>query len=88
MTAAWLWARSRLRRRWRSLLVIALVAGLGAGVALTAATGSQRAATGLDRFRAATAAFDAIVSPPMDADLALVDQVARLPGVSAVGAFS
>jgi ABC-type lipoprotein release transport system permease subunit len=88
MTAAWLWARSRFRHRWRSLLVIAVVAGVGAGVALTAAAGSRRAATGLDRFRATTAAFDAIVSPPPDADLALLEQVAQLPGVRALGSFT
>jgi ABC-type lipoprotein release transport system permease subunit len=88
MTAAWLWARSRLRRRWRSLVIISVVAGLGAGVAFTAATGSRRAATGWGRFRAATLSSNVFFSPPPDADPALLRQVARLPGVTATGAFT
>ncbi|MEY2567060.1 MAG: putative transport system permease protein [Actinomycetota bacterium] len=87
MTAAWLWARSRVRRRWRTLLVIAVVTGLGAGVALTAANGSRRAATGLGRFRAATLAPDLLFSPP-DPDPALLQRVARMSGVAALGAFT
>jgi ABC-type lipoprotein release transport system permease subunit len=88
MTAAWLWARSRLRRRWPTLLVIALVAGLGAGVTLTAATGSHRAATGWQRFRTATTSPNLFFTPPPDADAALLRRVARLPGVTALGAFT
>jgi ABC-type lipoprotein release transport system permease subunit len=92
VTAGWLWARSRLRRRWRSLLVIAVVTGLGAGVALTAAGGSRRAATGWQRFRAATASANLFFSPPLDPetqqpDTAKLRDAARLPGVTASGAF-
>lgn len=88
MTAAWLWARSRLRRRWRTLLVIAVVAGVGAGIALTAATGSVRAATGWERFRADTASANASLTPPDGANAALLRRVARLPGVTALGTFA
>ena len=92
MTAAWLWARSRLRRRWRSLLVIALVTGVGAGVAMTAAGGSKRAATGWQRFRGATASANLFFSPPVDPETGQPDttklrQAARLPGVTASGAM-
>ena len=88
MTAAWLWARSRLRRRWRSLVLISLVAGLGAGVCLTAATGAKRAATGWDRFRAATRSPNALFSPPPDADPARFRTVQALPDVTAAARFT
>ena len=69
------------------MLVIAVVAGLGAGVTLAAATGSRRASTGWERFRADTASANATLAPPFDADEDLLGQVARLPGVTAMGSF-
>lgn len=89
MTAAWLWARSRLRHRWRSLLVIALLTGIGAGVTMTAASGSVRAATGWQRFRLATASPSAFLTLPPDAatDTTRLARVRRIPGVTALGTF-
>jgi ABC-type lipoprotein release transport system permease subunit len=48
------------RSHRRSLVAFVLLAGLGLGVAITAATGARRSATAYDRLRAKTLAFDAI----------------------------
>lgn len=56
-----LWARSDLRRRWRSLVVLGLIAGATAGLAAAAFAGARRTDTALERLRAATNAPDAIV---------------------------
>src|SRR4029079_7986521 len=79
---------TELRRRWGQLLALALVAGLGAGFALTAGVGARRASTAWHRMRVATRSPDALFDPPADADPAKLDQVRALPMVSAVGAFT
>lgn len=42
MTAIWLFARAELRRRWSTVVVLAVLIGLGGGVALTALAGAIR----------------------------------------------
>lgn len=59
--AAGLWASSDLRRRWRSLVVLGVLAGATAGLATAAVAGARRTDTALERLRAATNAPDAIV---------------------------
>lgn len=59
--AAGLWARSDLRRRWRSLVVLGVLAGATVGLATAAVAGARRTDTALDRLRVATNAPDAIV---------------------------
>lgn len=49
MTAIWITARAEWRQRWRSFLLLALLAGLAGGVTLAAFTGSRRADTSFDR---------------------------------------
>ena len=61
VTATRLWARNELGHRWRALVVLGLIAGVVAGVALAALTQARRSATVYSRFRTATAAPDAIV---------------------------
>src|SRR5215212_8615908 len=56
-----MWARSDARARWRSLIALALLAGITAGVALAALAGARRTDTALDRLRDETRAADAIV---------------------------
>lgn len=56
-----LWARSDLRRRWLSLVVLGVLAGVTAGLAAAAFAGAQRTATALERLRERTAAPDALV---------------------------
>jgi len=82
MGAMRLWARADLRRRWRSLVALILLAGLPAGVAIAAASGAARTDSVVDRLVAET-------KPPMiymvtyfqETKLAFAD-VARLPVVS------
>src|SRR5579871_3138219 len=59
--AATLWARRHARRRWRSLLVLGLLAGLTASLAMAAAAGARRTSTALARLESDTRASDAIV---------------------------
>ena len=61
VTAPALWARADVRSRWRSLVALALLAGITAGVALAALAGARRTDAALDRLRSETDAADAIV---------------------------
>ena len=82
MGAMRFWARADLRRRWRSLLVLVVLAGVPAGVAIAAASGAARTDSVIDRLVAAT-------KPPViymttyfqQTKLAFAD-IARLPIVS------
>src|SRR5829696_8392310 len=56
-----MWARADVRSRWRSLVALALLAGITAGVAVAALAGARRTDTALDRLRDETRASDAIV---------------------------
>src|SRR5215212_4336717 len=56
-----MWARADARSRWRSLIALALLAGVTAGVALAALAGARRTDAALDRLRDETVASDAIV---------------------------
>ena len=55
-----------LRRGWRATLVLALLAGLAAGVAMAALATARRASTSFDRFLAHSAPADLLVNfcPP------------------------
>src|SRR5687768_10990903 len=54
MRAAGLWARAEVRRSWRSLAVLAVLAGLAGGVVVATVAGALRAGSAVDRFEAAT----------------------------------
>ena len=58
MAAALAWAGLELRARWRATLVLALMVGLGGGVALATAAGARRTNTAFDRFLDATDYID------------------------------
>ena len=54
-------ARAELRRSWRAILALGLLAGLTVGIALTAAQVGRRTSTTYDRLVATTGAPDAVV---------------------------
>jgi hypothetical protein len=58
-----MWARADMARRWRSLVVLGLLAGITAGLALAALAGARRTDTALARLRIRTHAADAVVFP-------------------------
>jgi hypothetical protein len=58
-----MWARADMARRWRSLIVLGLLAGITAGLALAALAGARRTDTALPRLRTKTNAADAVVFP-------------------------
>lgn len=59
--ARWMWARREITHRWRSLVVVGLLAGIAGGLGLAAIAGAFRSETAYSRFRRATAAPDALV---------------------------
>jgi FtsX-like permease family len=59
MGAIGLIARAGLRRRWPSLIAVALLVALVSGAVLTALVGARRTSTSVDRFRDWAAASDA-----------------------------
>jgi ABC-type lipoprotein release transport system permease subunit len=54
MWAAGLWARAELRRSWRSLLGLAVLSGVAAGVVVAAVAGAMWAGSSVDRFETVT----------------------------------
>ena len=84
-----LWARREVRARWRSLVVLGVLAGLAAGVALAAVAGARRTSSAYARYRHATDVPDAILFGTqvgrLDADYS---PVIRLPEVVDAGRFT
>ena len=89
MAAVWMRARNELRARWRALLSLALIAGLGGGAAIAAFAGARRTVSVYPRFRAATHAFDDLIgqngsSTPSDqfqTDVLTSPSVTHLPAI-------
>lgn len=85
MTVTWSWLRLELRRRWRSLTVLALLIVLASGTVLTALAGARRGASALTRLQDRTLAGTATVyanDPHFD-----WNTVRSLPDVAALGTF-
>lgn len=84
-----MWTRSEIAARWRSLIVLGLLAGLAGGVCLAAVAGARRTDTAYARYRTATAAPDALVFGTQlgihDADYSAV---MKLPEVIDGGTFN
>jgi FtsX-like permease family protein/MacB-like protein len=86
MGMALAWLRLDLRRRWRSLVVLALLVALSAGVVLTAVAGARRGDTAFGRLWARTLPGTVVVlanQPGFD-----WAKVRALPEVTALGLFA
>lgn len=81
-------ARTTVRSTWRSLVVLGVLAGLTAGLAMAALSGARRSASAWDRLRDETLASDAIAFASQvgvyEPDWS---EVMALPYVEAAGAF-
>jgi ABC-type lipoprotein release transport system permease subunit len=69
MRAGWAWARSELRRRRRSDVLLALLIGLTGAVVLTAAAGARRTDTAFERFLSWSRAADVQVQSDTEAGI-------------------
>jgi hypothetical protein len=87
MGAVVLRLRSEARARWRTWVVLALLAGLAGGAVIAALAGARRTETAYARFLRSTAAFDVLVvnggttAENTNRQFNL-DEVARLPEVA------
>ncbi|HTL29967.1 MAG TPA: ABC transporter permease, partial [Tepidisphaeraceae bacterium] len=76
-------ARNELRQRWRGLLSLALIAGIGGGAALAAVAGARRTEDVYPRFLKATNAFDSVIGVTDDSfdpkQIPLIESAGRLP---------
>jgi ABC-type lipoprotein release transport system permease subunit len=73
------WTVSELRRRWASLVVLGVLAGVASGLAIAAFDGAGRSATSYNRMREENLAADAVFYPSQalvgDADVTQLDQI-------------
>jgi ABC-type lipoprotein release transport system permease subunit len=85
-----MWARNELAQRWKALVVLGLLAGVAAGLALGAVVQARRSQTVYERWRAETLAPDAIVFGTQVTIEGPVDYspVRALPEVVAAGQFN
>lgn len=89
MATVWYWARRELMNRWRSIVMLGILAGMAGGVATAAVAGAQRTSTVFDRWREATSAPDAIVfGTQVGLFNADYTPVMELPEVVDAGTFS
>ena len=90
MVALRLWVVSEWRRRWASLLLVAMIVAIGGGAVLLSLNGARRADTAFERF------FDRVGAPNVEAEASLpesgdlgrfttildrLDEIDDLPGV-------
>ncbi len=76
--------RSHLRLRWRTVLALAMIFGLVAGVALTAAAGARRTATAYPRLLRWSRASDVLVLPGCVGFGGFYQALGRLPQVASM----
>ena len=80
---AWYWARAELRRRWRAWLSIAVLVGLGGGLAMGSLAAARRTDTAYPRFLEQARPPDLVLDPDFEADSTeFLDAVEALPAVA------
>lgn len=84
MGAVRLLIRSEVRRRWRSLIVVALLVAFAGGATLAAVAGARRTSTSFERFQETTRSHDALLFAE-NINRADVKKLRSLPGVEAIG---
>ncbi|TMK66375.1 MAG: FtsX-like permease family protein [Actinobacteria bacterium] len=83
MAAVWLRFRAELRRRWQSVVVLALVGGIAGGAALAAFAGARRTDSAFPRLLRATNAWHVLVNPDLGVESKLDSRkVEHLPQVA------
>jgi hypothetical protein len=86
VAAVWYRFRAELRTRWRSVLALALLAGIAGGATLAAIAGARRTDSAFSRLLVDTNAADVLVNPDFGNDSHLdAEAVAKLPMVSQAG---
>jgi len=83
--AVWLRARSEMRARWRTTLLLTILIGLSGAVVLTAEAGSRRTDAAYPAFLSATHAADYLISTGNSGDTRMYQDVAKLPEVERAG---
>ena len=87
-TAVWLLARSELRHRWRSWVVLGLLTGVSVGLACAGIAGARRTGRAVPHFAEVTHVPDAaILANDPGFDDAVQAEVAALPEVSGLSPF-
>ena len=83
MAVAWYWARTEIRRRWRTWLAVALLVGIGGGLAMGSLAAARRTDTAYPRFLQSADPPDLVLDPDFEADDAdFLDAVEALPAVA------
>ena len=80
MHAVWYTAGLELRNRWRMVVALATLVGVGGALVLTLLAGARRADTSYARFRTVTRASDVSVAPG-EFDAEVFDAIEHLPQV-------
>jgi hypothetical protein len=90
VTAVLVLARSELRRRWRSALLITLLVGMVGAVVLASAAGAHRSASALQRFVAYSRSSDAEidVNDPTPAQLQAFRDVPEVADFAVLHAYA
>ena len=88
MGGAWLIVCADLRRRWRAMLVMALLIGVVSGVVLVSALGARRTDTAYPRFLSHSRAADLLVSPGLSGFHGYFRALAGLRQVAAADAVA